>query len=168
MLKRLTLFKRLPRVRWRPKVGEQILPREEQATYPALAEDFACLERELLPHFQELDNEALRAQNHFRLEQVTLIAGGACATILGAILAAFPDLRVVGVVEALLTAGVGAVAWRGRALKPEEHYFTLRLKAETLRREYFLFLGRIGLYASDNDRVQHLIRCVADIKRERA
>jgi hypothetical protein len=166
MLTRLPLFKQLPHVRWRPTVAEPLLPREEQAKYPALAEDFACLEREVLPHFQELNNKALRAPNHFRLEQVTLIAGGACATILGAMLAVFPDWRMVGVVEALLTAGVGAVAWRGRALKPEEHYFTLRLKAETLRREYFLFLGRLGPYASDPDRVPHLIRRVADIKRE--
>jgi hypothetical protein len=160
----LTLFKRLPYLRWRPKEGEQIVPPEVQADYPAFAEDFEQLEQELMPHFRELDNEALRAQNQFRLEQVALIFGGALATALGAIQAACADAVWPGIVEAALAAVLAYVALRARALKAQERYFTNRLKAETLRGEYFLSLGRVGPYADDRYRVQRLIRRVANVK----
>lgn len=143
----LVLFKRWPYLRWRPKEGEQIVPPEAKANCPAFADDFELLERELMPHFRELDNEALRAQNQFRLEQVALIFGGALATALGAVQAALTNAVWPGIVEAALAAGLAAVALRARALKAQEHYFTNRLKAETLRGEYFLFLGQVGRYA---------------------
>ena len=81
----LVLFKRRPYLRWRPKEGEQTVPSEAQAGYPSFADDFKWLERELMPHLRELDNEALRAQNQSRLEQVVLIFGGALAIVLGAV-----------------------------------------------------------------------------------
>jgi len=160
----LTLFKWLPYLRWRPKEGEQIVSLEVQARYPAFADDFELLERELMPHFRELDNEALRTQNQFRLEQMALIFGGALATALGAIQAALADAIWPGIVEAVLAAGLAAITLGARALKAQERYFTNRLKAETLRGEYFLFLGRVGSYADDDYRVQQLIRRVADVK----
>ena len=64
----------------------------------------------------------------------------------------------------MLAAGLAAVALRARALKAQERYFTNRLKAETLRGEYFLFLGRIGPYADDRHRAQRLIHRVAEVK----
>jgi hypothetical protein len=160
----LILFKRLPYLRWRPKEGEQIIPPKAQADYPAFAEDFERLEQELMPHFRELDNEALRTQNQFRLEQVALIFGGALATTLGTIQAVLADAIWPGIVEAVLAAMLAAIALRTQALKAQERYFTNRLKAETLRGEYFLFLGRVGSYADDDYRIQQLIRRVADVK----
>jgi hypothetical protein len=160
----LSLFKRLPYLRWRPKEGEQIVSPEVQANYPVFAEDFEQLEQKLMPHFRELDNEALHAQNQFRLEQVALIFGGALATTLGAIQAALAEAAWPGIVEAVLAAMLVAIALRVRALKAQERYFTNRLKAETLRGEYFLFLGRIGPYADNRYRIQRLIRRVADVK----
>jgi Protein of unknown function (DUF4231) len=164
MARGLVLFKRLPMLRWRPKEGEQIVPREAQATYPALAEDFAFLERELLLPSRELDNEALSAQNQFRLEQVALILGGTLATVLGAVQASLPNAAWPGIVEAVLAAGLTAAAFRAQVLRAQERYFTNRLKAEMLRGEYFLFLGRIGPYAEDRERLQQLIRRVAEVK----
>lgn len=166
MLRKLTLFRRLPTLRWRPRVDEQIVPRNQQVKHPALTEDFRCLEAELLPHFQELDNEALRNQNQIRLEQVVLIFGGMLASAVGAIQAALPSLTVPSIIEAVLAAGLTAVAWRARALKAQKSYFTVRLKAETLRSEYFLFLGKIGPYANEGDRLRNLIKRVAEIKKE--
>jgi hypothetical protein len=166
MLRRPRLFNRFPILRWREKEDEQIVPHDEQEKYPTLAKDFQYLARELLPHFQELDNEALRAQNQFRLQQVILIFGSMLAAVVGAIQATFPAFRMLGVVGAALAAGVGAVAWRARALNAQRRYSTMRLKAETLRGEYFLFLGRIGPYGNDSGRLQHLIQRVADIKKE--
>jgi hypothetical protein len=160
----LSLFKRLPYLRWRPKEGEQIVSLRVQANYPAFAEDFEQLEQKLMPHFRELDNEALRTQNQFRLEQVALIFGGALATTLGAIQAALAEAAWPGIIEAVLAAMLAATALRTQALKAQERYFTNRLKAETLRGEYFLFLGRVGHYAKDRHRIQRLIRRVADVK----
>jgi hypothetical protein len=164
MARGLVLFKRFPRLHWRPREGEQIIPREAEATYPALADDFAFLERALLPHFRELDNEALRAQNQFRLEQMALILGGTLATVLGAVQASLLNAAWPGIVEAVLAAGLTAVAFRAQALKAQERYFTNRLKAEMLRGEYFLFLGRISPYAEDRECPQQLIRRVAEVK----
>jgi hypothetical protein len=135
-----------------------------QADYPGFAEDFEQLEQELMPHFRKLDNEALRAQNEFRLEQVALIFGGAVATTLGAIQVALAAAVWPGIVEAVLAAVLAYVALRTQALKAQERYFTNRLKAETLRGEYFSFLGRVGHYADDRYRIQRLIRRVADVK----
>jgi len=164
MLKKLTLLNRLPSVSWQPRKDALflLLP-EEQEAYPDFEQDFATLEQELLPHFRRFDSEALRAQNQFRQGQVVVIFGGAFATILGAVRAAFPYWWGIGIIEALLTAGLGATAWWVRVLKPQERYFTLRLQAEALRSEYFLFLGRIGAYTDDNTRVSQLLRRVADI-----
>lgn len=160
----LILFKRLPYLQWRPKEGEHIVRPEVQAEYSAFADDFELLERELMPHFRELDNEALRAQNQSRLEQVTLIFCGAFATVLGAIQVALANAVWPGIVEAALAGGLAAVALRTRALKAQQRYFTNRLKAEALRGEYFLFLGQAGPYADDRYRVQRLIRRVAAVK----
>jgi hypothetical protein len=164
MAKSLALFRRFPRLQWRPKEGEQIVPREVQATYPALAEDFALLEHELLPHFRELDNAALHAQNQFRLEQVALILGGTLATVLGAMQTLLLEAVWPGIAEAVLASGLTAVAFRAQALRAQERYFTNRLKAETLRGEYFRFLGRIGPYAEDREPIQQLRRRVAEVK----
>ena len=43
---------------------------EAQAQRPDLAADFATLESELMPYFRELDANALRLQNQFRLHQL--------------------------------------------------------------------------------------------------
>ncbi len=58
---------------------------------------------------------------------------------------------------------LGLVALRAKTDKIQERYLTSRLKAEMLRREYFLFLGRLGPYG-EIDRLQHLIRQVAKIR----
>src|SRR5438105_12148167 len=118
-----------------------------------------------MPHFRELDAEALRVQNQFRLDQVTLIFGGALATILGAVHASLGGAAVwAGIIEFVLAAVLSAVALRMQATHAQERYFTDRLKAESLRTEYFLFLGHVGTYADEQDRLPCLIRRVADIK----
>ena len=93
----VALLNRLPALRWRPQQNQQIVAPADQARYPLLAEDFTFLEREIMPHFRQLDNEALRRQNQFRLEQLALIFGGALASALGAFHFAFADAAWLGV-----------------------------------------------------------------------
>ena len=61
----MTLFRRLPRLVWSPQ-NEDIIPSDVQLQHPALANDFKTLEDELLPHFRELNADALRYQNERR------------------------------------------------------------------------------------------------------
>ncbi|MGH7984349.1 MAG: DUF4231 domain-containing protein [Candidatus Udaeobacter sp.] len=162
----MALFKLLPSLRWSAPRDQQIVPAEAQTQTPAFSGDFKTLEDELMPHFRELDAEALGVQNQFRLQQVTLIFGGAVATILGALHASFGAGPAVGagIIESVLAAALSAVALRAQGTHAQERYFSDRLKAEKLRTEYFLFLGRVGAYADEQERLPCLIRRVADIK----
>lgn len=166
MLRRITLFKRLPMLRWRPTDNEQqIVQPETQNQFSDLKSDFDILEQNLMPSFRKLDNEALRAQNLFRLQQVILIAGGVITTTLGAVQAAHAEEAWPGITESVVAGFLTSVSYIAREFNEQKNYFSNRLKAEALRGEYFLFLGRMGNYAND-DRVQSLIRRVADIESE--
>jgi hypothetical protein len=125
----VVLFKRLPKFRWKPPEKEEVIPVKAQAQRPDLAADFATLESELMPYFRELDASALRLQNQFRLHQLTLIFGGALATILDALHAN------LAAALALLLSGV---AMRSQTTRAHERFSTDRLKAGKLRSEYFL------------------------------
>jgi hypothetical protein len=136
-----------PRVRWRPGERRPLVRAELRQECPALAEDFAALDDLLLPTFYELDEEALRAQNSFRLGQVLIIVGGSAVTALGAVQAALGGgVTELGVAAAIVSGVLAAVVSyvRGRDAKTE--YFTTRLKAERLRGEYFLYLGHVAHY----------------------
>jgi hypothetical protein len=162
----VALFKRLPSLRWSLPRDQPIVPADAQTQSPAFSEDFKTLEDELMPHFRELDSEALRVQNQFRLDQVTLIFGGALATILGALHASLGAGAALwaGIVESVLATALSAVALRLQGTRAQARYLSDRLKAERLRTEYFLFLGHVGTYANEQERLRCLILRVADIK----
>ncbi len=159
----LELFRRFP-WQFRAPTDEQVIPVDVQQDFVELQADFAVLAEELLPYFQRFDSEALRRQYQFRRDQVLLIFGGGLAAVLGAIQAATPGAGWPGVAETVVAGGLAAVAFRQRALKARETYSANRLRAESLRSEYFLFLGRIGPYADEDGRVAHLIHRVVDIR----
>ena len=159
----------LPRLRWRPNGRAPLVPPEVRHASPALAADYELLDREVLPDFYTFDEGALQAQNTFRLGQLFIIVAAAAATALGAVQAALGGgVTELGVAEALIAGALtGTVAYvRGRAAQPE--YFTNRLKAERLRSEYFLFLGRVAPYDSphDEERLAHLREQVTAIAAE--
>jgi hypothetical protein len=164
----VALLKRLPTLRWQPQADQQIVAPADQARYALFAEDFMFLERELMPHFRRLDNEALRGQNQFRLEQLIMIFGGALAAALGAFHVALTDAPWLGIIEAAVALFLAAISQRARALKAQEMYLTQRLKAELLRGEYFLFLGHVDRYADLQQRNQQLRRRVTEIITEEA
>lgn len=161
----IALFKRRPMLFWKPRIDEQIVPLNARKGYSYLEADFKILEERLMDSFRRLDNEALRAQNHFRWQQIILIVGGVMTGTLGAIQAAMSDAtRVPGVVEGIIATLLTAVAVIARQTESQKKYFSKRLKAEMLRGEYFLFLGRLGAYKDDASRVRNLIRRVAEIE----
>ncbi len=161
----MELFKRFPRFRLLREERPLVSP-EERSNYPSFTADFATLERELMPHFYELDSEALRRQNWYRWMYIILIFGGAIATILGIAQLAFLTTAWPGIAGTVVAAGLGLATAVSQAFNHHERYLNARLAAERLRGEYFLFLGRFDQYANDQDRVQKLIRRVAEIKIE--
>jgi hypothetical protein len=69
-----------------------------------------------------------------------------------------------GIIESVLAAALSAVALRLQGTCAQERYLSDRLKAERLRTENFLFLGHVGTYADEQERLRCLILRVADIK----
>src|SRR6516225_4611901 len=126
------MFKRLPSLRWHPPRDQQIVSMEAQKQSPLFADDFKTLDDELMPYFRELDAEALRVQNQFRLDQVTLIFGAALATILGAVHASLRGAPSVwaGIIQSVLAAALSAVAICLKGTQAQELYITDLPKAE--------------------------------------
>ncbi len=164
------LFKRFPRLRLPLTMDQELIPRdaqeEYQKEYPDFAKDFAVLEGTLMQDFRVYDRDAARAQNQFHRQQVILILGGVLVTTLGAIqviLAALTHTSLgAGLAEAVVAAVLAGVAQFAQTSKAQQRYFSSRLKAETLRAEYFLFLGHIRPY-DDQNRQENLHKRLAAI-----
>jgi hypothetical protein len=127
---------------------------EAKKRYPDLAAEIDDLERLLVPAFTELDIAALHAQDRFRRNQMLLIAGALVVTLLGGVQAAFGATKAlpwVVVTQAALSAGLGGFASYVTKSNMQARYAEARLKAEALRREYFLYLGHAGPYAKSDD-----------------
>jgi len=161
----IALFNQRPTLFWKPKINEQIIPLDARKGLSDLEDDFKILEERLMDNFRRLDNEALRAQNHFRWQQIILIVGGVVASTLGAVRVAAPETAPwPGAIEAVIATTLTAVAFIARQTESQKKYFSNRLKTEMLRGEYFLFLGRLGAYKDDSSRVRNLIRRVVEIE----
>lgn len=159
-VRRPALFKRFPKVRWVKPAQERIVPNDKRGPYGSLDEDLAIGDELVEPGYLDYDGRALEAQNTFRRGQVTLICLGLLVTILGAVQAALDGgVLWLGIVQAVFA---GLAGWRAQALKRKttmRDYFTLRKKAELLRGEYFLAVGKVGEYAElDLDARKDLVR----------
>ncbi|HLI05921.1 MAG TPA: DUF4231 domain-containing protein [Ktedonobacteraceae bacterium] len=164
MLRRITLFNRLPRLHPLPSKPQEIIPEEERRKHPAFAAEFAILQEKLIPAFRELENEALDCQNRYRFMYLILIAGSALTTILVVLELAILTatwLDIVGTFVALiLTLAVGLL----EAFEYQKRYYNARLGAERLRSAYFLFLGHLDRY-ENSDRVRQLESRIIEIRK---
>jgi len=169
-MKRPALVARFPKpFWWHPNLDDPwdedwpVLSEDADDRFPALIPDFVIWRQEIEPPFRRLDHEAQLLQNRFWRQQVTLIAGGLTVTVLGAWQAASgggnKGIAAAQAVLAGLLTGVTALV-RGR--RAQQGYLTARLKAERIKSEFFLFLGRVGGYEED-DREERLLRQVEDI-----
>jgi conflict system pore-forming effector with SLATT domain len=147
--RRPALLRRLPRPFWKPPPSQSIVSPAALASYPELADDFAIADRILLTAFRNADAEALRAQNTFHLAELGLSLGAILATLLGAVQTALGGgILVIGLIEAGLTSALGATALGVFAHNQQRDYYRSRLQAESLRGEYFRFVGRLEPYAT--------------------
>jgi hypothetical protein len=167
---RPALLARFPRFFWRPSVDAEwvddwpVVRRQQLAEYPALAEDLAVWLEQLEPRFRRLDHRAQILQNQFWRENLTLIVGGLVATSLGAVQAAVGG-GVVGLAgaQAVLTGVLAGLTVLIRSRRAQQGYLTVRLKAERIKSEFFVFLARAGDYAGENPQTR-LLQQVDDIE----
>lgn len=161
----MDLFKRFPKFRPLAHEAKPLIPLHDQEKLATFADDFRTLDEVLVPTYTRLDQEAIVRQNAYRWMYVVLIFGGALATILEVARLEF-DVGVVGLLGAIAAAIAGSISLTLHALHYHGRYLNARLAAEQLRGEYFLFLGRIGPYADNAERLTYLKHRVASIKHE--
>lgn len=152
---------------WRPDADKDwpVLPKDADELYPQLVPDFQIWRERLERPFGRLDHDAQLLQQQFWRQQVTLIAGGLLATVLGAFQAANGGgnrgvAAVLAVLAGLLT-GLTALV---RARRAQQGYLTARLKAERIKSEYFLFLAKAGAYegAGREERLRQQVEDIVD------
>jgi hypothetical protein len=137
---------------------------EQLAEYPALAVDLAVWYEQLEPRFRRLDHSAQILQNKFWRRNVALIIGSLVATSLGAVLTAVGGkLGWLVVTQVAFTALLAQLAVLIRFGRVRQKYLTDRLKAESIKSEFYLFLARVGDYAA-GDPVTKLQQQVTDIE----
>jgi len=141
-----------------PVLGKPFPPR----LVAACNDDLNVLKVDLLPYYVQEDSEAKRSQNEYRRDQVVLIIGGVIATGLAAAPGQLPG-DGWKVAAAIVAAFMATWASRSRDLASQERWRVSRLKAELLRGEYFLFLGRADPYDNEGCRTRNLRRRVAEI-----
>lgn len=158
------LVARFPKLVWHASPDWPVVSAEQLTEYPALATDLAVWTGRLEPRFRTLDHQAQKLQNQFWRQQVVLIIGGVVATSLGAVQAALGGGNVgLAVATALLAGTLAGLTVLIRSRRAQQGYLTARLKAEQMKSEYFLFLGRVGDYAT-GDPLARLLQQVDDIE----
>ncbi|UOY00189.1 DUF4231 domain-containing protein [Blastococcus sp. PRF04-17] len=174
---RPALLARFPRpFWWRPDPATAwpddwpVVPPDAEAQYPQLAPDLRLWVDEFEQPFRLLDHEAQLLQQRFWRQRTTLILGGLVATTLGAFQAAQGggNEYLAGgqaLVTGLLT-GVAALVSSSRA---QQRYLDARLKAERIKSEFFLYLGRVGPYAEPHgaQRLRYAVEDIVDAEEAR-
>jgi SMODS and SLOG-associating 2TM effector domain 3 len=158
----VSLLRRFPKLRT-PTDSWPVIPPGKRSEYPALAEDFQAIDRELTPHYIEHDKAALRNQHHYRSQQVFIVLGSALVTGLGGLQAVFPDQRWPGVLLAVLSIMLVTSSQFAKERASLTDYLSDRVKAERLRALHFRYLSRADPFA-DADRELALRRAVRAIR----
>jgi len=128
-----------------------VVRQADREEYPALADDLEVWLDHVEPRFRKLDHQARILQNQFRRQHLALILGGLVATSLGAVQAALGGgVEGLAVTQAVLTGVLAGLTVLIRSRRVQHGYFTTRLRAERIKSEFFLFLGRVGSYAADD------------------
>jgi hypothetical protein len=164
------LLARFPKLFWFRKIDKvwpkdwPVITQKQITQYKALAPDLEVWTKQFESRFRRLDHEAQKLQNQFWRQNVVLIIGGLIATTLGATQAALGGGNVwLAVATAVLTGLLAGLTVLIRSRRAQQGYLTARLKAEQIKSEYFLFLGRVGDYAT-GDPVARLKQQVDDIE----
>lgn len=141
---RLPLLARFPYLR--APASYPVIPEDKRVLYPEFDDDFTELGKEAWPAFTDCDEAALREQNRYRRQQVTVLLGAATVTGLGGLQAVFPGERWPGVVLAAAGIVPAAIAQLTKERNPQAGYLDARVRAERLRGLTFQYLAMTGPY----------------------
>jgi len=159
----VALFKRWPRFWYKPS-ETPLIKVEHPENYTALRDDLATVDEVIGPRFREYDLSALRAQNTYWRQQVTLLCVSALTTGFGSVQAAYSHQVWPGVVVAVLGVLSAAVAGLGGERGAQLTYLDQRTKAERLRSMAFAYLAELPPFTGHQpDRQLKLVNAVADI-----
>jgi hypothetical protein len=155
------LLARFPRLHAPP--SRPVIPPEARSIYPRLAADLDALERDVAPVFRELDEAALRDQNRYRRQQVSVILGAVVVAGLGSAQAVLPEQHWPGLLLTVLGILLAAGSRWAHERASQTEYLNARVKAERLRALHFRYLSRTGPYAHA-DRELALRRAVVAVR----
>lgn len=154
----------------RAAYAAEIVPKQGQREFPGFAEDFRFLEKQAQPYFEDLNQTGKRLAGRYRVQQalvitlftVTLIYSLSTVVVLLS-LPKLSRLEIIAFTLAIIAIGglavTGLFRWRDRSR-------SYRQQAERIRRECFIFLGRIGEYEDTEKRYDRFKRNVHDIMSE--
>jgi hypothetical protein len=128
------VLRRLPIVN--TPVASPIVPRDARAQFPGLSDDLDFLEEWLVPCFTQCDLRAQREQNRHRREQLLLVGAGSLGAVLGALQAAFADVKWPGLLLTLVAVLSAVFAQRVQHGQSLSVYLDERARAERLRSLY--------------------------------
>lgn len=146
-----------------PTNSPPVIPDEKRKEYPALAEDFAILDKVVSDAFHKSDLAALRHQNRYRNQQLLVLIGAVVTSGLGGLQALLQDQRWPGILLAAFGAALAISSKATSELGAQKAYLAERMKAERLRALHFRFLSRTRRYVGA-DRVANLRLAVIDIE----
>jgi uncharacterized protein YjbI with pentapeptide repeats len=161
-----------PSASWRKT---EIVPLSAQRSHPALSEDFRFLDQRLLPEFRDLTARAERTASRLRLWHAAVLAlaiiGVLFAAGIGYTIVADQPYQAPGLAwNAVVPLGIAAVASATMLLPAYRRLsgsrVSLQRAATRLRAEYFLYLGRIGVYADPGQRRNTLEQQISAIAQE--
>ncbi|TWP50977.1 DUF4231 domain-containing protein [Lentzea tibetensis] len=157
-----------PRLRFRTPEQRPLVDPGFVVAYPALADAIHDANQVVAPVFHELDAEAEREQNRYRLLTVLAIAGGLATTTFGALQTWLRDTPWPGVLVVAGGAFAAVITIVARKRESLDRYLTARARAERLRALYFAHLAAPAP-ADDEERqdnVRDLETAVSDRRHE--
>jgi SMODS and SLOG-associating 2TM effector domain 3 len=159
----VALLKRWPRLWYTPR-ETPLIDVADIGTYTTLAGDLATVNEVIGPRFKEYDLNALRAQNSYWRQQVSLLCVSALTTGFGSVQAAYSHQVWPGVVVAVLGVLTAAVAGLGGERGAQLAWLDQRTKAERLRSMAFAYLAELPPFTGhERDRQLKLVNAVADV-----
>jgi hypothetical protein len=115
-----------------------------------------------MPAFRDADHDAVRIGRRHRIQQAALIAGVAAIAVLGGATAVLG--QTISYLQGSAAVGAVVIPIVARMLSDlERRSLASRYRAQSLRSEYFRYLGRVGPYADAKDRSRMLRVRVARI-----
>jgi hypothetical protein len=157
-----------PRLRFKTPDERPLVDPGFVVAYPALADAIHDANQVVAPAFHELDAEAEREQNRYRLLTVLAIAGGLFTTTFGALQIWLRDTPWPGVLVVAGGAFAAVITIVARKRESLDRYLTARSRAERLRALYFAHLAAPspGSDEERQDRVRDLESAVSDRRHE--